>query len=84
MLGSYLENRIYHSAMEITIQYFDGCPNWKAAREAVLKAAPVAHVTLQYVGTDEEAQRVGFRGSPTILLDGVDPWADQDAPVRTS
>jgi hypothetical protein len=32
-------------------------------------------------GGGEEALRLGFRGSPTILLDGQDPFADQDAPV---
>ena len=67
--------------MEITIQYFDGCANWRAAHAAVVKAAPEALVTLQLVETDDDARRVGFRGSPTILVDGVDPWADPEAPV---
>ena len=67
--------------MKITIQYFEGCANWRAARAAVVKAAPEALVTLQVVETDDDARRAGFRGSPTILVDGVDPWADPDAPV---
>lgn len=25
--------------------------------------------------------RLGFSGSPTILVDGQDPFADQDAPI---
>jgi hypothetical protein len=70
--------------MEITIQYFDGCPNWKAAREAVSRAAPEARITLQTVETDEDAQRLRFRGSPTILFEGTDPWADPDAPFGLS
>lgn len=70
--------------MEVTIQYFDGCPNWKAAYEAVLEADPAAHISLQKVETDEDARRLGFRGSPTILIDGTDPWADAEAPVGLS
>ena len=70
--------------MKITIQYFDGCPNWKDAQEAIGRTAPDADITLQAVETDEEAQRVGFRGSPTILVDGTDPWADVNAPVGLS
>ncbi len=70
--------------VEITIQYFDGCPNWKAAQVAVLRAAPAANITLQPVESADEAQRLGFRGSPTILVDGRDPWADSDAPVGLS
>ena len=38
-------------------------------------------VTLQAVPTAEEAEAVGFRGSPTVLVDGVDPFADPAAPV---
>ena len=71
----------YTGLMEVTIQYFDGCPNWQAARAAVVRAAPGARVTLQLVESDDDAHRVGFRGSPTILVDGVDPWANPDAPV---
>jgi hypothetical protein len=31
---------------------------------------------LERVETHEEAVRLGFRGSPTILVDGRDPFAD--------
>lgn len=34
--------------------------------------------------TLEAAQRVGFRGSPTILVDGRDPFASGDEPVGLS
>ena len=36
------------------------------------------------VTTVEEAERLHFRGSPTILIDGVDPFADPDAPVGSA
>ena len=34
--------------------------------------------------TPEEAEAVRFRGSPTILVNGQDPFADPDAPVGLS
>lgn len=35
----------------------------------------------QVVDTVEEAERVGFHGSPSILIDGADPFGAGDAPV---
>ena len=69
----------------ITLQYFDGCPNWERA-EKDLKAAielvglDVA-ITYQQVESHGEAERLTFRGSPTILISGNDPFTDPDAPV---
>ena len=36
------------------------------------------------VTTPKEADRVGFRGSASVLVGGVDPFADPDAPVGLS
>ena len=73
--------------MEITLQYFDGCPSWKEV-EAHFKALESEGVDLtiayQLIETPEAAAEAGFRGSPTILIDGVDPFADPDAPVGLS
>lgn len=74
--------------MEITVQYFNQCPNWPEAIERVALAVEEtgvdATVTLQLVNTPEAAEAHGFRGSPTILFDGVDPFADPDSPVGLS
>ncbi len=75
--------------MNITIQYFDGCPNWRLAderlREALREAgADGAKITYQKIETPEQAEEAGFRGSPSILVDGRDPFADKDAPVGLS
>lgn len=70
--------------MEITLQYFKGCPHAKVAEERLRVIAterPEVTVTHQNVDTVEEAQRVGFRGSPSILIDGVDVFAEPDAGV---
>jgi hypothetical protein len=72
------------AVMTISLLYFDGCPNWHVADKR-LRAALVAvgrpddaieHVL---VSTPEEAEAAQFRGSPTVLVDGRDPFADPDA-----
>ena len=70
--------------MEITLQYFDGCPNWMPADRRLtelISGREDVTLTRELVSTLEQAERVGFRGSPSILIDGVDPFADPDAPV---
>lgn len=61
------------------------CPNWQETetrvREALrLAGAPATVLSLQTVSTPEDADRLGFRGSPTVLVDGVDPFASPSAP----
>ena len=73
--------------MDVTLLYFDDCPNWKVADDRLATAArdlPDVTVTRHLVDTPEEAERVGFRGSPSILVDGVDVFAKADAPVGLS
>jgi hypothetical protein len=70
--------------MRITVQYFDGCPNREVLDRRIAEALDGradAEVTHQRVETAEDAARLGFLGSPTILIDGVDPFAGDDAPV---
>lgn len=70
--------------MEITLLYFDGCPSWKVAEErlAVIAAErPDVTVTRRAVETFEDAERLGFHGSPSLLVDGVDPFAAAGAGV---
>ena len=68
--------------MEITVQYFEGCPNVRVVRERLASAGvdPSA-VRLVEVASPEEADRVGFRGSPTILVDGEDRFAETSPPA---
>lgn len=75
--------------MNITVQYFDGCPNWRLADERLREAlcgisAEDAQITYEQIETPEQADEAGFRGSPSILVDGRDPFADEDAPVGLS
>jgi hypothetical protein len=73
--------------MDVTLLYFDDCPNWKVADErlAVIAAErPDVVVTRQRVETVEQAERLGFHGSPSILVDGIDVFADPGAGVGLS
>jgi len=69
--------------MDVVVQYFDGCPNWELARDRLGTVIDKEKATIRFktIDTVEEAEAAGFRGSPTILFDGVDPFAEVDAPV---
>ena len=66
--------------------YFDDCPNWRDADEVLGRLAGEVEfeLTRRLVDTPEEAEALGFRGSPSILVDGVDPFAGGDEPVGLS
>lgn len=73
----------------VTIQYLPGCPNLDLARtrldQAVARLGTAApEVEVQEIHDEAEAERAGFRGSPTILVDGVDPFTGADCPVAFS
>ena len=63
--------------MQVELQYFDGCPNWMEVDRAIGLLADELGFDLSYrrVETPEEAELMSFRGSPTIVVDGVDPFA---------
>jgi hypothetical protein len=66
-------------AVHIELLYFAGCPNWHLARERLKEALvivgrPELDVSLRSVETDEEAQALRFAGSPTVRVNGRDPF----------
>jgi hypothetical protein len=69
--------------MEVVVQYMDGCPNWRTAEQRLQDLADELglRVTRVRVSTPEEAAAVGFGGSPTILVDGRDPFAADTEPA---
>jgi hypothetical protein len=72
--------------VKITLRYFDGCPNWRLAEARLRRAlaaigAPATEIALERVETPEDAERLGFRGSPTVLVDGADPFAEDGTPA---
>lgn len=62
---------------DVELLWWEGCPSTERALEAVREALaelrlPGAEVRMREVRTDEDAEDLGFVGSPTILIDGVD------------
>ena len=75
--------------MELEIVYFDGCPNWRTALERLREALsvidrPDVEVRLRQVTTIEDAGAAEFTGSPTVLVDGIDPFAEPGAGIGLS
>ena len=64
--------------MELTLLTVPACPN-AAAFEERLAAALADHldavVHRREIADEREAAQAGMRGSPTLLIDGVDPFA---------
>ena len=70
----------------MALLYFDGCPNWKTTESLLLDVMgelglAVGGLVLRRVETPEEAAGLSFHGSPTVLVDGVDPFADPNAAI---
>lgn len=81
-----MATRQERNLMKVTLQYFDGCPHWRLADERlrkVLGPLGAADVTLEYqqIDSPETAERLGFHGSPTILINGRDPFATGAEPI---
>jgi hypothetical protein len=66
-------------SVDVTVLYFAECPNWQTALERVSAAAGRTGVQIRVstreVTSTENAELLGFTGSPTILVDGADPFA---------
>jgi hypothetical protein len=63
--------------MRVELLWWEGCPSHPQALEELreaLHAEGIGEEVLEqrHIASDEEAQRTGFTGSPTILVDGED------------
>lgn len=67
--------------MRITVLTVPDCPHGSVIRERITAALAgrTAEVELIEVREEAEAARWGMTGSPTVLLDGVDPFASAGA-----
>ena len=70
----------------LQLLYFPECPHWRLAEERLSEVAERLGLSIEHqlVTTEEEADRVSFCGSPTILIDGVDPFAESDQAIGLS
>lgn len=75
--------------MQVMVLYFHGCPHWQTAEARVQEAierlgrSDVAVVRRQVL-SDEQAESLSFGGSPTILVDGRDPFPSPHTPAGLS
>jgi len=72
--------------MKVELLYFDGCPNWRETDQRLRQALQLVGrddvlVERIRVSTPEEAQAIGFLGSPTVRINGADPFAEPGARV---
>ena len=72
--------------MRVELLYFEGCPSWKTVDERMTEALRTVGrdyvmVVRRLVETPEEAEYLGFIGSPTIRINGTDPFAAGDERV---
>jgi hypothetical protein len=63
--------------MQVSVLYFADCPNWRDAGQRLRRALdqigrPDTEIGFVEVHTEAEAAALGFAGSPTFTLDGVD------------
>ena len=65
-------------AVRVQLLYSDDCPNWTVTEERLRHALQVVGVPVTIerylVDTQEAADRLQFQGSPSILIDGRDPF----------
>ena len=64
--------------MELTVLTVPGCPNAAVLEErlaAVLADHPGAVVRRRQISGEQEAAEAGMAGSPTVLINGADPFA---------
>jgi len=68
--------------VKLELLYFDDCPNWRVAAGRLEDVASRRGLVVEYriVSSADEAEAVGFRGSPTALVDGRDPFATGGEP----
>lgn len=71
--------------MNVTLQYLDSCPNWKTTdgrlRGVIARHKLDVDLAYQLIESPEDAEKYSFHGSPSILVDGEDPFASAETRV---
>jgi hypothetical protein len=74
--------------VQIQLLYFEGCPHWTVMEERLRAALgmtgnsqPIEHVLVE---STEEAVALRFAGSPSLLIEGQDPFPSSSSEVGLS
>ncbi|MCX6471900.1 MAG: hypothetical protein NTW76_21665 [Corynebacteriales bacterium] len=71
--------------VNIEVLVVPDCPNdakaITSARTALAHEHLAAHITRTVITTDQQARERNFTGSPTILINGTDPFARPGQPI---
>ncbi|MER6982308.1 thioredoxin family protein, partial [Streptomyces carpinensis] len=72
--------------MRITVLTVAGCPNGPVVAERLTQVLDGRHAEVERIEVEdpEQATRLGMTGSPTVLIDGVDPFAVPGAAASLS
>ncbi|WP_143659120.1 alkylmercury lyase [Streptomyces sp. SA15] len=72
--------------MELVVLAVPDCPNAPTMLRRLEQVLPheAAPVDVRVITNDEEAARTGMHGSPTLLINGNDPFAPPDADAGVS
>lgn len=73
--------------MQLTILAVPGCPNAPVLKDrlaAILDGRADITVSHQAISSEVDAARRGMHGSPTLLINGADPFADPSQPPTIS
>jgi hypothetical protein len=75
--------------MDVELRYVRECPNLAAVEQRLLLALeavgqPNVRIRHRLVHDETQAQKLRFTGSPTIVIDGSDPFPEPNAAVGMS
>lgn len=72
--------------MKVELIYDEGCPNWRTVADELAELLGEVDFTLELreSSTLDPSLVPSYRGSPTVLIDGRDPFAGADVPVRAA
>jgi hypothetical protein len=73
--------------MDVMVLSVPDCPNVGLLEQRlaqILSGRADVTVTHVVIADEQEAIRAGMHGSPTLLVDGIDPFAGPDTPASVS
>jgi hypothetical protein len=73
--------------VHLTVLAVPDCPNVKLLEQRLMQVLEGRHdvtVSRHVVGNQDKAARRGMHGSPTVLVDGIDPFAEPGQPASVS